>query len=674
MKKIIHSFMLCFACLLLIGSVQLVQAAGEERVSIGNGATAKEINAVLARNADRTDTKLIVDIAPGTYQLTETLWLYSNTTINAADATFIKTKAYGAMIENVLVNDNGGYDATKNIEIHGGKWDSTPLMHNNYGTESFRFIHASDIKISHVEICNVPRKSHLIVLAGCQDVKVSDSKFYGEYDYKKNVDYKEAIHLDVVSNSVQLPGIQTDKGKVFWDDLHSIDITVDGCEIYNFSRGIGSHTAVKGGFSNITIKNCKIYDIADSAIHLFNYKKSNIIGNTIYDVGQGIVCYTDPKEKIDLLERKYGTGEKAPANYKIKITGNTIHDVNGREYVKDSAAIRIRGKEDRLLTGTTISGNTIYKIKADSAGRGGFGILVSHAPSTKILNNTKIEVASKNAITVQDESHNTVIKGNKGIQAGRIGISVLNSKACQVLSNEIKKYSLTTECHGILIEKSGGVSKTVTTKVKGNTIYSNLSKTIKSYNDTINSHGINVSSSSYTDVTGNNVNNSMKNGINIAGCYYAKVQSNTVAGAWNYGISVAAKTVDGKKVKSNYAEVSNNTVSRFNGIGIYVGESNNAKISENKEVNGSKGAKFGISVYKCYKAEVKDNKKIKGYKDEAGIKVQSCNEAKVTGNYVIARKGAKKEMGIVIGNSKKATTRPNNTITGYPSSRRLLIA
>lgn len=676
MRKIIHKLMLCFVLLLFAGGVQSVQAAGTETVYIQNGATDKEINAALEKNANRTDTDLVVNISPGTYYLDKTLWVYSNTTINAAGATFYKT-GKGSIVENRLVNDCGGYTTTTGITIKGGTWSCEPLMNNSEGRESFRFIHASKITIENVTVCNVPRKSHLLVLAGCADVTVNGSTFYGEKNYKmaSNVkEIKEAIQLDVVHSITQIPGEQAKAGKVYWDDLPCKNITITKCTVYDFARGIGSHTAVKGIYhDNVKIRGCTISNVLDAGIYLYYYINSDVIGNTISNAGKGIACFTNSTQDKP-VERLDGKTVSEVTNFNITIDANTIQNIVARNSFKETAtekavAIRVRGSEDKIMSEITIKNNTIG-VK-NSKQNPEYGIYVSFAPKVKIESNKEIRTKN-NAILVDHLSHEVSVKANKNIYSGNHGISIKDSNAVRIEKNKICEYKIAENCHGISLVNAGGFKKSGTKKytratISGNTIRTNSSKTPKK--GITKSHGINVSSSNYVTLDGNTIYKSAENGVNVVNSTNVTINKNSIQGANCRGISVSYLDNGAKKDPVN-AIVTNNTVAGFKTEGIYVRKSKNAKINSNKKVSGYKGASKGIVAYECANAKVESNTVI-GYKDIYAIEVNQCPSASVKNNTVTKRKASAKEQGIIISNCKKAKVSGNKAI-GYSKSKGLI--
>lgn len=550
---------------------------------------------------------LTVEIPAGTYQLEHSLYVWPNTTIRAAaDAKLVKQSGYGAIIQNYLVDDNGGYDTNSNITIEGGIWDSTPTMSAKEGTESFRFIHCNNITIKNLTLCNVPSGSHLIVFAGVQNAKVSQCLFYGYgADGSGKGSPKEAIQLDVVHSAKEVPTNQPSQVK--WDDLPCDNIEISDCEFYNYSRGIGSHTAVAGRFhTNVEIKNNKFHDLTDSAIRLYNYKDTVVSGNTIENATAGILVYTymeaaDGKSYFQPLNGNVGA---LPQNYNIKIEKNTIKNMH-LSSGNWGDGIRVMGASSRPMTGVTIVGNDISSTER-------YGIFATTAPKLVIGKSNNISTTAKQGIFLEKSCDNAKIIGNKvtnkkmdaiaiygsksvtiesntvsakdnGIRvalkspmatvqkntvqsAGQNGIWI--SSGCEqsvVSNNTIKKYATSGEYFGIYVYQAGGKNAKTATKIKGNTIVGSGKSLVK--------HGIKVSESPYIICESNKITNAPGNGIYIYKSKKSTIQKNQIKTPRKSGIWVS--TSAGSVISGNVVAGASKTDA------IKVVESSNTKNQKN---------------------------------------------------------------------------------------------
>ncbi len=450
------SFFLIFCLIGIISSLFLIKnyvtnvSATEKpskTVSLHANSTGAELQSLLDYNKANEYT-LTIQIPSGQYTLNKELKIYSNTTILAdANAYFIKNHEKGSMITNDLSNDKGGYLTASNITINGGIWDSAKT---SKGTESFRFIHATNVTIQNATICNVPEGSKLILFAGVKDSKIDGCKLYGY----SGIWPKEAIQLDIVHDNVLVPSMQ--EAYLHYDDLACDGLVITNNEIYNYPRAIGSHSSVKGVFhKNITISENNFHDLDEAAIKAFNYINLTIKNNTTSNVSVGVLAYTN----IDDSQSQYteplpGTiQESLPSTYNITIEGNTIKNI--RQYKSDSTliwgdGIRIMGSKDKPLKGVFIKKNKISNTKR-------MGIYTSYAPSGYMGNNT-ITKTDNHGIYVDKsggskvEYNNLTLPGKAGTSYGGIGFSASNKSTAykntvkDAAKNGIFLYNASTNC------------------------------------------------------------------------------------------------------------------------------------------------------------------------------------------------------------------------------------
>lgn len=617
MKKIA---VMAMSVLLFLGLVTIdAEAETSKSVTVEAGATAKEIQAALDENANG-DYELTVNIPTGTYKLDKTLYVYANTTIKAdSDAKLIKQSGYGAMIETKILNDKGGYNANSNITIDGGTWDSTPVMNNSTGTESFRFIHSNNITVINATLCNVPVGSHLIVLAGVQNATVSNCRFYGYQNWEKAKTPKEAIQLDNVHSVVQVPTSQA--AEIKWDDLPCDNITIKDCEFYNYSRGIGSHTAVAGKLhKNVTISNNNFHELSDSAIRLYNYADTIVSGNTINNVVEGILAYTYMAEADSYFKPLDGKIAVLPEDYNITIKNNTIKNVKDASNTWGDG-IRVMGKANskgRELAGVDIIGNTI-----SSTSR--YGIFATVAPNLIISGTNKITATSSNGILLESGCDNSSIQKASISSVIGSGIAVYASSDVRILNNTVSSkadaiYLLdatscfvgkSTETGNIVTSSAGnGISLSIhpgngrtgctSTQVAGNTVKS------------AKQNGINAYNSKKIKVDGNTITKAGKDGINLnGGCTSSTVTGNTITSAGKTGIAISS---------SKSVAVNKNAIKKYgrkanDAAGIYIFQSGGTSTKmvskvENNTITGtgSGTTKYGIRVSTSNYTTITSNK------------------------------------------------------------------
>lgn len=595
-KKFLARFVLVFALFLILHPSLKVKAAEAVTLTAKPGDTGTDLQALLNYNR-YGDFNLTVKIPEGTYNLDRELIIYSNTTIIAdSKAHLIKNHQKGSMITNDLTNDQGGYTAATNITIQGGIWDSYIVASKNKGTESFRFIHASNITVKDATVCNVPVNSHLITFAGIKNGLIENCKLYGY----GGIALKEAIQLDIVHDSVRVPSMQASYIK--YDDAPCDGIKIIGNEIYDFPRAIGSHNSIKGVFQkNIEIRNNNIHDVSEAAIKAYNWKDTVISDNTINNAAVGILVYTYLSNGQDHYLEALSTTQKEdlPSNYNITIKNNTI--TNMKEVKTETGTswgigIRTIGSKTRPLSGVTIEGNTISDVDR-------YGMLLQKTPGSKITKNT-VKSANINGIYLIDVSdyseiaENTISScGSTAVSpSGGIGIYICsdvlvtrntissssrdgiflskNSTACTVSDNTVTSalgsgialYQYSNECtiESNTLDKFS-VNGIYTTNVSSAIIKNNIISGIAGKSeDGIKINGVNTEVSNFT-VDSNYIDTSNRYGIYLKNAPKAYVGNNTILNITKNAIYVD-KGSDGSKIYFNTITYTDNTITRYNRI------------------------------------------------------------------------------------------------------------
>lgn len=529
--KILILFVLCML------SIPLTKVYSEERtnkeVTVKANTTSDEIQNLLDLNKDNK-YNLTIRIPAGQYYLNRELRIYSNTTIIAdAGAKLLKNHERGALLANDLSNDNGGYTTTQNITINGGVWDSARVADAPKGTESFRFIHATNITIINATISNVPEGSHLITFAGVKNSKVDHCTLFGYNGTRQ----KEAIQIDIVHDDIVVPSMQAEF--IHYDDLACDGITITNNEIYKYPRAIGSHTSVKGVFhKNITISQNNLHDIDEAAIKAYNYVNAVISNNTINNASVGVLVYTYINNDTEhYLEPLPGTiTESLPEKYNITIEGNiikNIHQYNTGTSLIWGVGIRIMGSQERPLAGVSVKKNNISVIST-------IGIFITNTPESYTGSNT-ITRTGQHGIYIDKSYHSKVYynklyaPGKTGSAYGGIGISasdksvVYNNTVKNAAKNGIFLYNKSTYCsistNTVIGSADNGIS------VNLNSDYAKIS-----YNNitgkpdsTLNNRGIFVYGANYATVSYNTIAKCKpKQEINTNNSVGSKVYKNTI--------------------------------------------------------------------------------------------------------------------------------------------------
>lgn len=673
MKKIAF---IAMSVLLFLGLGTLdAKAETAKSVTVEAGATAREIQEALDENANG-DYELTVNIPTGTYNLDRTLYVYANTTIKAdSEAILIKQSGYGAMVEAKIINDKGGYNTNRNITIDGGIWDSTPVMNNSAGTETFRFIHSNNITIINATLCNVPDGSHLIVLAGVQNATISNCKFYGYQNWEKAKTPKEAVQLDIVHSAVQVPTNQA--AEVKWDDLPCDNITIKESEFYNFSRGIGSHTAVAGKLhTNITIANNNFHELSDSAIRLYNYADTVVSGNTISNVVEGILAYTYMKDaELDSYFKPLdGTVAALPEDYNITIQNNIIKNVKDASNIWGDG-IRVMGKADgkgRELAGVDLIGNTISTTSR-------YGIFATTAPNLTISGVNKITATSSNGILLELGCNNSSIQKTSISSVIGSGIAVYDSSNVSILNNTVSSKAdaiYLLDAASCFVGKSAATGNIVTSSAgngislsihpgygsTGCTSTQVVGNTVKS----AKKNGINAHNSNKIKVNSNTITKAGEDGIDLnGGCNSSSITNNVITTAAGNGISITSGTkgIIQKNTIKSYAT----SVSRANGIYAYNagGDSKTKSVISNNTITGKAKAKgkHAIKISNCPYTYIYSNKITNP--DGTGIYVMKSKNCMIgkdskTGNTVTNAT----EMGIYLTDTCTNTTVQYNKVSG----------
>ncbi|MCR5323574.1 MAG: right-handed parallel beta-helix repeat-containing protein [Lachnospiraceae bacterium] len=342
----------------------------EVKLTDGQDATTAIQNALNeAAKAGTKKKQALVKVPAGTYYLSRTLVIDSNTCLSLDKKTVMKKNTNIKDPISYMLRSKqgkkGGFSDTTKITVTGGTWDAEYIAFNETsGGSVFFFVHTNNLTISDVTLCH-NFGTHLIEMGGVKKCTIKNCTLYGFKASKEDTE-KEAIQLDVCHSSNILPA-----GEPF-DDSPCADITITGCEIYNYPRAIGSHMKVKGIYHDkVTITKNNLHDISAAAIYGYNYINVTIKENTMTNVGGGIQIKTDAtKAKKTILDRLDGVKAMTVKNgkYNIKITKNKI-TLNKKSYDEDGeteagvekdsggCGVFLFGSEENTMKGITISNN-----------------------------------------------------------------------------------------------------------------------------------------------------------------------------------------------------------------------------------------------------------------------------------------------------------------------------
>ena len=316
MKRTLISGGLILASVLCFGRAETVKAGVVE----ANGSTdSYNIQQELNETGSVTLEK------GSTYRLYDSLVLGSDMSIEAEGATIICEKPIAFNIP-----EKTDYKAAANISINGGTWKSEA---DGYYASSFKFTHASNIKLTNMKIRAANLSGHSIELVACKDVVIDNCDIAGLGNSESMTE--EAVQLDIAS-SVTAPFLRgipfrTDLADTLYNKAGCKNITIKNSKIVG-NRGVAAnHTkndkdAINSIHENITLTDNNIIGFKGEGVVLFNTKSATVKNNKIkslrkgksdaYTVGLHITTFSNDK-----------TLNKAV----FKISGNTVY--GGRQAV-----------------------------------------------------------------------------------------------------------------------------------------------------------------------------------------------------------------------------------------------------------------------------------------------------------------------------------------------------
>ncbi len=397
----------------------------------GSSSTREDIQEILDYRKTGQAKKLVITLK-GNILIDGSLYVYSDTTINAYGATITETKKKASLLASATASRFGsyghekGYNMTRNITVNGGIWNGAKKA-----GQVIRFVHSSNVKLQGMTIISCTPTGHLISLEGVNTAVVSGCSLTG---YGEMKDANEALHLDIVHNTKTTPGLKAEE----YDDLPDVNITIQGNTITNVPNAIGSHGAVSGVYhKNISISNNNIVNVRNIAVKLYNYKNTVVRHNTIVNANTGIKVYTyyDDQNTSDRVEGYYSPNrgtrtEPLPAghNYKIDISGNMIRNTG------NGSAIYLQASVKRPMKKISVTGNAVYT----SGCRGIW--LNAYCKNTNISGNT-VSDCRLNAIDVRLSSNGSLIKNNKILRSGGNAVNVSQNISNVIVKNNIMQGS-----------------------------------------------------------------------------------------------------------------------------------------------------------------------------------------------------------------------------------------
>ncbi len=573
--------------------------------------------------------RALVTIPKGTYYISSSLRIGSNTHLKCSDKTVIKKISTECLyMLRSQPGEKGGYSAVENITIEGGTYDADFLVYNeNSGGTLLFFSHVNNLTIKNVTLKN-NLGTHLIELAGAKSVTITGCELHG-FKYSAAKQAKEAIQLDVTHDDNITPDAAP------YDDTPCCDITISNNNIYDYPRAIGSHSAVKGIYhDNITIKNNKIHDISGTAIYAYNYTGLNVENNKMTDVGTGIAIKTFAASAPKTL---YTRNPDVPAtklkdnNFDITIADNTITTITGEDE-EDSGGmgIFIYATTDYPMSGCKITGNEltthssgiylryisnadifentlarpakVFKTAATDFAEDAIKLLTT--VSCNISKNTISATgqAFENGIALRDDSTNVSIDGNIISKPDKTGIALYDSSVASLSGNEVKSSGK----HGIT------ATNNCTVKMENNQISDS------------GENGITIQSASIADISnGNVISGSTKNGVSVTKDSTVSIVNNTIRDNKGIGILVNSSIPE---------QISGNDIIYNKQKGLSIQSVKSGSISNNNLCN--KAAKWEVTLTKCKLSGLLNMYSVQSVTATAGTNIVSGIANKGTNIYV----------------------------------------
>ena len=516
--------------------------------------------------------KYVIKVKKGSYKLSHSLSIYSNTTLDLTGVKLKATKRDGHMIKvGMSQKDTKKGYFYKNIKILGGD-----LNNNGNKATTILVAHAKNVVLKNLKVHN-SKNAHLMETAGVNGLMIDGCRFYDQKQSKKaKVLTLEAIQLDILTS--------THMQHYRAEALPLKNVTIRNCVFQNVPRGVGSHTAFLNSYtSNVKILNNSFINCKSAAIQTRNYANCVIEGNLVKGSPRGIIVETignsglylsSTAAKAGKTKTKISTKYKTPPKDMNIVVRNNAISVKGSDpfFKVENEAIRVNGfkvskktkktslcdaipKGNYYATGVVIEGNNIvttnhgirlsdaryssvsgntisFKGDPKKAKTGFYGIQLLNGSTSNTITDNRVKDFCTNGIFLSAKSSALSISRNTVTNSGKYAISLLGSKASCIEGNIIDG----SRSHGIFL-------------YDGSSVGSVLSNSIS---NSKSGSGIVLEKNCSTGmVSGNTVSNMAANGIFVhVNSTAGPVTNNSISGIGKYGIFVEDKSSVGE-VKGN---------------------------------------------------------------------------------------------------------------------------
>lgn len=576
-------------------------------VKDGDDCTTAVQKALDEATAKGTSTKPgLVKIPKGTYYISRNLIIGSNTTLSLDKKTVIRksdSRRFPRMLRTPeeTADTPKGFDAYSNITISGGTWDNEYKVTEADPSTSgsiFFMVHVTGLTIKNVTACNI-YGTHIFEFGAVKDVTVSGCTLYG-FKADSELIEKEAIQLDVTHDDQILPS-----GGPF-DDTPCENVTITGCEIYDYPRAVGSHIAIDGIYhKNIAITKNNFHDLSGAAVYGYNYIGMTVKDNKMNNVGSGVIMRNCAMGGADsYYDRLEGIKASKVKNndFAMVISGNTIltnattevgdgaDDAESETSAGDAKGIMIYATKDRPICNVTISKN---KITATST-----GIFLYYVQKSNVSGNTVLRnKGAKDVITTSYTEDGLKINECTTIEISKNkispdkgtgfenGIAIRGGKSNTITGNTVSEAAK----NGIAIYggKVTGSSNTVTGSAKNGVTVSMAGTLTLSKGDKISKvtqHGISVTEKSTVKATGTVVSDCGGMGVYGGDNTKLTLDSMTVSNTGSHGICIC----------SGNSSINKCSITGAGGNGVTVTEKASVSLKGKTEIKKAKQS--GVSV------------------------------------------------------------------------------
>lgn len=318
----------------------------------------------------------------GVYNITTTLYLYSNTKIIFDDGVIIKRMKKCYLLMTYVNSNTTGYNGEKNITISGG----TIIADGHKGiTNIINIVHAQNVKVNNLTIKNNVG-CHAIEINASKDVTIQKCVFDGNHIDKKNT-YREAIQIDF-SFAVGLAYVTNKLAKTY-DNTHCKNIVISDNVFKGYNVIAGTHTQTrisKEKHNGIKIINNTCNGVGaigghGSCFRIVNMNDVLIDNNTISGFARGI--------EVTTAKRFYYTDGRVVTSKPNGVIGSTNITIT-RNMIKQpskdykASGIYITSHFDNLIHDNILIENNILKIKNDVSK---YDVFYNNATNVKEKNN-----------------------------------------------------------------------------------------------------------------------------------------------------------------------------------------------------------------------------------------------------------------------------------------------